>query len=81
MVPLRPKAAKSAESKAAPRDGRQEGGFVNSIEGQSESKALLVSERTTQSAEARGRNWSWVKAPMWSERMLAALGNNVIGGK
>jgi len=81
MVPLRPKAAKSAESKAAPRDGRQEGGYVNSTERQSESEALPVSERTTQSAETRGRDWSWVEASVWNERMLAALDNGVIRGK
>jgi RNA-directed DNA polymerase len=81
MVPLRPKVAKSAETKAAPRDGRQEGGCVNSKERQSESEAPAVSERTTQGAETRGRHWSWVEALVWSERMLAALENGVKGGK
>ena len=81
MVPQRRKAARSAESKAAPRDGRQEGGYVNSTERQSESKAPPVSKRTTRGTETRGRDWSCVEAPVWSERMLAAQGNNVIGGK
>jgi RNA-directed DNA polymerase len=48
---------------------------------QSESQAPVVSERTTQGAETHGRNWSWVEASVWSERMLAALENGVKGGK
>ena len=48
---------------------------------QSESKAPAVSERATQGAETHGRDWSWVEASVWNERMLAALGNGVIGGK
>jgi RNA-directed DNA polymerase len=75
------KAARGAESKAAPRDGRQEGGCVSSIEKQSESQASAVPERATQGAEARGRDWSWVEASVWNERMLAALENGVKGGK
>ena len=27
------------------------------------------------------REWSWVEATVWSDRMLAALGNGVRGGK
>ena len=26
-------------------------------------------------------NWDWVEASVWTERMLAALGNGVKGGK
>jgi RNA-directed DNA polymerase len=74
------KAARSAESKAAPRDGRQEGGSVSFTEKQSESQAPIV-PRATQGAETRGRDWSWVEASVWSERMLAALENGVRGGK
>ena len=75
------KAARSAESKAAPRDGRQEGGRVSSTTEQSESQAPRVPERATQGAETHGRDWSWVEASVWSERMLAALENGVKGGK
>ena len=75
------KAATSAESKAAPREGRQEGGGVSSTDKQSESQALAVSERTTQGAETHGRDWLWVEASVWNERMLAALKNGVKGGK
>src|SRR3970282_2891646 len=83
MVPQRGKKnpARSAESKAAPRDGRQEGRSVSDTAGQSESQASAVPARATQGAEIQGRDWSWVEATVWSERMLAALENGVKGGK
>ena len=81
MVPKRHRPPRSAESKAAPRDGRQEGGSVSEPQGQSESQAPGVPVRATQGAENQGRDWSWVEATVWSERMLAALGNGVKGGK
>jgi RNA-directed DNA polymerase len=54
---------------------------VGSTERQSESQAPVVPEKATQGAETHGRNWSWVEASVWNERMLAALGNGVKGGK
>src|SRR5215831_275578 len=75
------RAARSAESKAAPREGRQEGGGVSSTTKQSESQAPAVPERATQGAKTRGRDWTWVEASVWNERMLAALENGVQGGK
>jgi hypothetical protein len=54
---------------------------VSDTEGQSESQASAVPEKATQGAEIQGRNWSWVEATVWNERMLAALGNGVKGGK
>lgn len=35
----------------------------------------------TQGAEAHRRDWTWVEASVWNERMLAALENGVKGGK
>jgi RNA-directed DNA polymerase len=75
------KAVRSAESKAAPRDGRQEGGGVNFTGKQGESQAPAVPARATQGAETHDRDWSWVQASVWTERMLAALENGVRGGK
>ena len=75
------KAARSAESKTAPRDGRQEGGGVSSAEKQSESQAPAVPQGATQGAETPGRDGSWVQASVWNERMLAALENGVKGGQ
>ena len=54
---------------------------MNSTEGQSESQAPVVPEKATQGAEIQGRDWSWVEATVWKERMLAALENGVKGGK
>ena len=81
MVPQRRRAARSADSKTAPRDGRQEGRSVSDTEWQSESQAPVVPTRATQGAETQGRDWTWVEATVWNERMLAALGNGVRGGK
>ena len=52
---------------------------MSDTEGQSESQASAVPEKATQGAEIQGRNWSWVEATVWNERMLAALGNGVKG--
>ncbi len=43
--------------------------------------ASLVPETAKQGAEARSSGWEWVEATVWTERMLAALGNGVKGGK
>lgn len=80
-----PKAAevnpRGAESKAGRRDGRQEGGGARTERRQSVSEASAVSNLTKQGASVRDRDWSWVEASVWNERMLAALGNGVRGGK
>lgn len=49
-------------------------------EGQGASQASAVPGTATQGAETR-RDWSWVEASIWTERMLAALANGVKGGK
>ena len=54
---------------------------MSDTEWQSESQASAVPARATQGAEPQGRDWSWVEATVWNERMLAALGNGVRGGK
>lgn len=40
-----------------------------------------VPERAKRGSETRDRDWSWVEAEVWTERMLAALGNGVKGGR
>jgi RNA-directed DNA polymerase len=42
-------------------------------------KAPSVPARATQGAEAR--DWSWVEASVWTERMVSALENGVKGGR
>ena len=54
---------------------------MSNTAGQSESQASVVPARATQGAETHGRDWSWVEATVWNERMLAALENGVRGGK
>ena len=48
---------------------------------QSESEAPVVPARVTQGAQTHKRDWTWAEATVWNERMLAALGNGVRGGK
>ena len=77
------KCRKSVESKPALREGGQEG--------RDERFKLMQRTEITDSivrATARpetgpddSRTWSWVEASVWTERMLAALGNGVRGGK
>ncbi len=44
--------------------------------------ASLVPLTAKQEAEACSPvRWDWVEAAVWTERMLAALGNGVKGGK
>ena len=69
--------AKSVESKATPRKGRQEGGCVKSSNRQSISYVSPVPATAKQGTETG----SWVEASIWTERMLAALENGVKGGK
>lgn len=73
------KPAESVESKATPREGRQEGGCVKTSNRQSISCVSPVPGRgrAKQDTEAR----SWVEASIWTKRMLAALENGVKGGK
>lgn len=71
----------SADSKAAPREGRQEGGCATTEERQSASAAPEVPEEAKRGADSRPRDWSWVETVIWTERMLAALDNGVQGSK
>lgn len=48
---------------------------------QSESEAPVVPERARQGAQTHKKDWTWAEATVWNERMLAALGNGVRGGK
>jgi RNA-directed DNA polymerase len=69
----------SAESKAVPREGRQEGGCVNSSnrQGTSQVSAVPRGGGAKQGIETR----KGVEASIWTPRMLAALENGVKGGK
>jgi RNA-directed DNA polymerase len=49
------------------------------MHGEKQAKAPAVPARATQGAEAR--DWSWVEASVWTERMVSALENGVKGGR
>lgn len=46
-----------------------------------QAQAPLVPEGARQGADTPERNWAWVEATVWTERMLSALANGVKGGK
>ena len=51
-------------------------------DGSRQETASAVPVRATQGAEAgSGRDWSWVEATVWTERMVSALVNGVKGGR
>ena len=61
------------------REGRQEGGNVKPELKQV--PAPEVPSGAKQGAETNGRDWLWVEASVWTERMLSALDNGVKGNK
>ena len=48
---------------------------------ESVSEVASVTAGSTQVASSRPEDWGWVDRDIWTERMLAALGNGVRGGK
>lgn len=61
------------------REGRQEGGNVKDESGQTQAPEVPAGAK--QGAETQDRDWSWVEASVWTERMLSALVNGVKGNK
>src|ERR1700720_2792975 len=49
------------------------------MSGREQARAPTVPARATQGAEAR--DWSWVEASVWTDRMVSALANGVKGGR
>ena len=49
------------------------------MDGEKQARAPAVPARATQGAEAR--DWSWVEASVWTDRMVSALVNGVKGGR
>ncbi len=73
-------AVRGVESKATPREGRQEGGNGKAMPRQSASEVTAVPARAKQGTDTWGRDWSWVEATVWTDRMLTALEHGVQGG-
>ena len=72
---------RSTESKAVPREGRQEGGNVKDRTSEGESEVMTVPEKAKQITSEAAGNRSWIDREIWTERMLAALDNGVKGNK
>ena len=52
---------------------------MTSVPGQSSTGSAAEAKQGAETPASR--NWSWVEAGVWTERMLSALGNGVKGGK
>ena len=76
-----PGCLESTESKAVPREVRQEGGSVKAGRSEGESEAARVPERAKQAASDRACERAWIDRNIWTDRMLAALDNGVKGDK
>jgi RNA-directed DNA polymerase len=74
-------AERSAESKVAPREGRQEGGSVKGEWSENESEGAAVPEKAKQASFIQTGSQGWIDRSIWTERMLAALDNGVKGNK
>jgi len=68
--------ARGSESKAGPREGGQEGGCEMTSTGQESTGSADAAKRG-----AEGRDWSWVEAAVWTDRMVSALVDGVKGGR
>ena len=73
-----PGCLESTESKAVPREVRQEGGSVKAGRSESESEAARVPERAKQAASDRACERAWIDRNIWTDRMLAALDLSLI---
>lgn len=69
-------AGKARNRKTVPREGRQESGSGKDRRCESMSETAEVSARAIQ-VESTPSQWDWVDRTVWTERMLAALGNGV----
>ena len=69
-------------------EGREAGRERGEVQTKSSNPALRVSATTKRGAEAQAteqgassERWAWVEDCVWTEAMLAALGNGVSGGR
>lgn len=75
------KAARGTESKAVPREGRQEGGSEKVKRSESMSEGAAVPEKAKQAPLNQTGKRDWIDRAIWTDRMLAALDNGVKGNK
>ena len=70
----------SAEQENRTSQGWQESGDAKYGRYERMSESVTVSEKAKQTESAPSQ-WAWVDRAIWTERMLAALGNGVKGNK
>jgi len=82
MPAARPEEVREAKPHRG-KEGRKIGYAKDKEMQNREVQAPSVPSKAKQGAEAHSdpRNWTWVEASIWTERMLTALGNGVKGGK
>ena len=72
-------AVRSEESKAAPREGRQEGRSLKAERSESMNEGATVPEKATQASSIQTGNRDCIDRTIWTEHMLVALKNGVRG--
>ena len=74
---------KSVESKPTPSEGGQESGYerFKTMHQKEDTGSIVRATARPESDPDDPRQWAWVEAAVWTDRMLAALGNGVRGGK
>ncbi len=73
--------ARAVDSKATGREADQ-GRWMREVwMSESASEAAAVAGGSKQAVSSGPEDWGWVDRDIWTERMLAALGNGVRGGK
>lgn len=70
-------------SKPTPSEGGQESryGKFESMQEKEDTDSRVRATAKPESNSDDPRQWSWVNTSVWTERMLAALGNGVQGGR
>ncbi len=70
-------------SKPTPSEGGQEGGYgkTGTMQEKDYTGSIVRATARPEPDPDDPREWSWVEASVWTDRMLAALGNGVRGGK
>ncbi len=66
-----------------PSEGGQEGGYGKTglMQEKDDTGSIVRATARPEPDPDDPRKWSWVEASVWTDRMLAALGNGVRGGK
>ena len=66
-----------------PSEGGQESGYEKDgpMQEKEDTGSIVRATARPESDPDDPRQWSWVEATVWTDRMLAALGNGVRGGK